>query len=758
MNPVLVLPMSFNVGFPQIDFRAALNDDQYRAVTAGDGPALVLAGAGSGKTRTLTYRVAYLLSQGVRPWEILLLTFTNKAAKEMLYRVEDLTGVPRTEFWGGTFHSIGQRILRSNAGAADIEKNFTIMDADEAETLFSQIAKDTDPATFVAPKGNKGKASSSLKPRVLLDAYSYARNTRRPVVDVFLERFPWAQEPAKTTFPAIVNAYKKAKHDQSLCDYDDLLELWLELLLKNQALREHFQHRFRHILVDEFQDTNKLQSDIVDTLAGDHQLMAVGDDAQCIYTWRGAEFANVADFNKRHPGAEIHKIEINYRSTPEILNLANGILASQTDDASGLSKTLRPSRPPGVKPRYIPVLDGTEQALFVTRRIRDMHFEGRPLGEMIVLYRAHYQAMELQMELTRQGIPFTITSGVRFFEQAHIRDMTAHLRIVHNPSDSVAFTRLMALLPRVGPKTATRVFEVAHAEARRKNISVIGVLAGDWILAKVPDESREDFHALGLTLQNMDEALRGPRAALTPHTTLFTGVTAADAGRNGKSSAGGGGSADGVNVPENTGFDFFAAPDAAEAGAEAEGALVPPGVPQAIALTGQATPAEVVRIGIEGWYGDFLKNIFTNWEDRREDLDALVNFAEKYDDMGEMLSQLVLQTTETNDKNQEPDQDTLRLTTVHQSKGLEFPVVFVIGCAEGMFPLKRAIESGDISEERRLFYVATTRAMDELYLISPRLQRGHEGVTLMEVSQFISDLNPNTYDMVNIPRMRTGGL
>jgi DNA helicase-2/ATP-dependent DNA helicase PcrA len=719
--------MSFHAGFPQIDFRAALNDDQYAAVTAEDGPALVLAGAGSGKTRTLTYRVAYLLSQGVRPWEILLLTFTNKAAKEMLYRVEDLTGITRSDFWGGTFHSIGQRILRANAEAAGIQKNFTIMDADESDTLFAQIAKDTNPALFKTGKPSKSgkdnkESGFGMKPRVVLDALSFARNTRRPPQEVFIERFPWARDAAETALPAIAEAYQKSKREQSLCDYDDLLELWLELLLKEQAVREHYQDRFRHILVDEFQDTNKLQSDIVDTLAGHHQLMAVGDDAQCIYTWRGAEFANVADFTTRHPGAAIHKIEINYRSTPEILTLANGILDSQTD-GSGLSKTLRPSRPSGEKPRYIPVLDASEQAIFVTRRVRDMHFEGRSLGEIIVLYRAHYQAMELQMELTRQGIPFTITSGVRFFEQAHIRDMTAHLRLIHNPADTVAFTRLMALLPRVGPRTATRILELAESESRKTRVSLIAALAGESILAKVPEESREDFHDLALTLLNMQEALDGPSPAPTS-----------------------------AEKPDSQ-FDLFSAPQA-DAGKTAAAIEDTGTAPEPAEPSRQATPAEIVRIGIEGWYGDFMRNLYTDWENRREDLKALVNFAEKYTDMGEMLSQLVLQTTETSNKSSEPDNDTLRLTTVHQAKGLEFPVVFVLGCSEGLFPLKRAIDKGDISEERRLFYVAVTRAMDELYLISPRLQRGYEGVSLLEVSQFINDLSPSSYEMINIPRMR----
>ena len=396
---------NFQNGIPPIDFKAALNEDQYQAVTSGEGPALVLAGAGSGKTRTLTYRVAWLLSQGVRPWEILLLTFTNKAANEMLSRVEDLTGVPREQFWGGTFHSIGLRILRANASLAGINKDFTILDAEDANSLFAKKAKDLNSA-FLKKK--------AIKPHIILGAISYARNTRRPLLEVFADRFSWPDEDTAPLLP-IADAYHAAKRGQGLCDFDDILDLLLGLLEKQPEVCKEYQRRFKYILVDEFQDTNKLQGDIVDMLAGErHQLMAVGDDAQCIYTWRGAEFANIIDFTSRHPGTTIHKIETNYRSTPEILNFANGILAMQDID-TGFSKTLRPVRPHGEKPTLVPVLDSTEQALFVANRTRELVEAGRDPTEITVLYRAHYQAMELQMELVRMGIPFVITSGVRFF-------------------------------------------------------------------------------------------------------------------------------------------------------------------------------------------------------------------------------------------------------------------------------------------------------------------------------------------------------
>ncbi len=698
---------------PPIDFSQALNEDQYRAVTAGNGPALVLAGAGSGKTRTLTYRVAYLLEQGVRPWEILLLTFTNKAAREMLERVEDLTGVVRSQFWGGTFHSIGQRIIRTHAALAGIDRNFTILDSGDADSLFNEVVKSKD-AAFLKNKNNP-------KPRLILDAVSYARNTRRPVEEVFEAKFAWLEDESLAKLPDFAEAYRKHKRETGVCDYDDLLEIWLELLEKNPEVREQYRRKFRYILVDEFQDTNKLQSAIVDAIAGDHQIMAVGDDAQCIYTWRGAEFANIADFETRHPGAAIHKIEINYRSSPQILDFANGILSNQLDNA-GYSKTLRPVRDAGPKPYVVPTMDANEQALFVIKRIERLHYEGRKLSEITVLYRAHFQAMELQMELTRQGIPFVITSGLRFFEQAHVKDLVAQLRFVHNPGDAIAFTRLTALLPKVGPKTAERILDTAKKEARARNVSILTALGADGVKAKVPEVARDDFTDLILTMQDMEEGMHGPKRQ-APAT-----LKNADAGKD----AGG---------PAHPDLFEHAAGNAAEP--------LPPPETHIV-----KTPGEILQIAIDGWYGDFIKTVYENYRDRTEDLKSLVTFANKFTDINELLAQLVLLNSETGDKSAEMPADTLRLTTIHQAKGLEFPIVFVIGCADELLPLKRAIEEGDVDEERRLFYVASTRAMEELYCVYPKITVSGGPPRLLNPSRFISELPANTYEMLHISRLR----
>ena len=666
-----------------IDFKAELNDEQYAAVTSEPGPTLVLAGAGSGKTRTLTYRVAWLLSQGVAPWNILLLTFTNKAAREMLGRVEELTGIEQKKFWGGTFHGIGQKLLRMHGERIGLEKNFTILDQGDSESLLNEVIRDTD-ADFLKNKENP-------KAKALQDIISYSRNTGVNIQDAAKERFPY-DDNLKDKLILFGNAYKERKKKQQVTDYDDLLELWRKLLTFDD-IAEDLQRRFKHILVDEYQDTNILQSDIIDTLGTHHQIMAVGDDAQCIYTWRGANFENIMTFPKRHPGAVIHKIETNYRSSPEILAFANDCLQNQPAN-QGYSKELKPTRPSGMKPMVVPVMDATLQAHFILNRIKGLLDEGRQLRDIAILYRAHYHSMELQMELSRQTVPYIITSGVRFFEQAHIRDLVAQLRFANNNEDSVAFTRMVSLLPKVGPKGASNLFKAATAEAEKQGKSTIAVLLSEPVFKKVPATAKDDYTDLAYTLQNLEEGIHG---------------TMKPSGQ----------------------IDMFSIDDN----------------PQVIAEP--LTADQVVKIAIDGWYGDFLRQLFPkNWQSRKDDLDSLVGFAYKYDDMNQLLAELVLLNSETSNKSAEPDEDSLRLTTIHQAKGLEFPVVFIIGLSEGFFPLKRVIEEGNLEEERRLFYVAVTRAMNELYLCSPRVSALGGPPQLMDQSCFINEVSEVYYELL----------
>ncbi len=651
-------------GIPPIDFRAQLNDEQFAAVTAEPGPLLVLAGAGSGKTRTLTYRVAYLLSQGVRPGEILLLTFTNKAAKEMLHRVQDLTGVEPARFWGGTFHSMGHRALRMHGETIGLPRTFTILDAEESEGTLRDAVDAIDKTFF--------KDKTHPRPGPLHAILSMSRNTQMPLPETVTRFFP-QHEGIVEHLPLFARKYAERKRESSTLDYDDLLEHWLDLLKRSPETAAYFAHRFRHVLVDEYQDTNVLQSQIVDLIGSHHRVMAVGDDAQCIYTWRGANVENILTFPDRHPGTQIHRIETNYRSTPQILALANGVLLAQPKGRA-FEKELRPHRANSEKPYLVQAMDGREQAQFIVQRIRGLVDEGCSLSDIAILYRAHFQALDLQLELSRLQIPYQITSGVRFFEQAHIRDLVALLRFVYNPSDTAAWNRVAVLLPKVGDKNAQKLHSAALDHARLMHQNFIDALATDDVLSKVPSAAKEEWPKLVASLQQVSEVMR----TMKPH--------------------------------------------------------------------------NAVEIAIDGWYGDYLKGAYANYVSRLDDLKSMIGFASRYQEMQELLAQIMLLNSETSDRSADPDADALRLTTVHQAKGLEFSAVFIIGLAEGMFPLRRAIENNDVDEERRLFYVAVTRARDELYLCYPKVNTKGGPAMLMTPSRFLQELSSELYQQLRIKR------
>ena len=653
-------------GPPPIDFRALLNDEQYAAVTAPPGPMLVLAGAGSGKTRTLTYRVAFLLSQGVRPSEILLLTFTNKAAKEMLHRVQDLTGREPRQFWGGTFHSIGHRALRMFGESIGLPKTFTILDAEESEALLKQVVEAEDKLFF--------KDKTNPRPGPLFSVLSLARNTQSTLADTVAQHFPQYRDIA-VALPTFAAAYARRKREQNVCDYDDLLELWLDLLKRDTQVAEYFAHRFRHVLVDEYQDTNTLQSQIVDRIASHHCLMAVGDDAQCIYSWRGADFANIMTFPERHPGTVIHRIETNYRSTPEILNLANGVLLAQPKGRH-FDKELRASRGHSHKPFLVQTMDEREQADFVLKRLRSLtEDEGVSLSDVAVLYRSHFVALEVQLALSRAGVPYQITSGVKFFERQHIRDLVALIQFVFNPRNESAWTRIAILLPKIGEKGAHKIYHAALEHAQLMQRDFLDALSTDDVRSKVARDARDDWENFCVSLRQVAEAMQSQ------------------------------------------------------------------------------SPAAAIDVAIDGWYGDYLKGAFADYAERLDELKALVGFAQRFEAMDDLLAQIVLLNGETSDRKVEPDADAVRLTTVHQAKGLEYAVVFVIGLADGMFPGRRSIEAGDVEEERRLFYVAVTRARDELYLCFPKVNtRGGPGGMMNSPSRFLQELPPDLYEPLRIKR------
>ena len=656
-------PPAVSNSAPKIDFEKELNPDQYAAVTAPDGPALVLAGAGSGKTRTLTYRVAYLLAKGVSPEAILLLTFTNKASKQMLDRVEELTGISSHGFLGGTFHHVGGQVLRLFGDSIGLPRNFTILDDGDSDSLLNEIIRDLDPDFFKAKENPKAKPIKGM--------ISFARNIMTDVVQVAKGRYPGNSELI-AKIESFANHYQKIKLQRGLADYDDLLVYWLQVLENNSEASTYYQERFSHVLVDEYQDVNCLQAQIVDKIASQHQIMAVGDDAQCIYTWRGADLDQILSFPERHPGAKIFKIETNYRSSPEILKLANDILKSRATEGS-FSKELKPSRPHQDLPMVVPTMDTYQQADFVLSKVQSLYDSGVQYDDIAILYRAHFHAMELQVELSRRGIPFVITSGMRFFEQAHVKDLVAQLRFVANPKDLTAFLGFSCLLPKIGEKTAAKIIGLAEKQAQATQSSLIDAMGTAEVISKVPKDAKEDWNDLVETLKNV------------------------------------------------------------------------------AVLAATASPAQVVEGAIEGWYQDYLRATYENWPRREEDLESLIDFASKYENLAEMLSQLVLLSSESGDRVVQQGERCLRLSTIHQSKGLEYPHVFVLGLSDGLFPSKRAIDGeSDMEEEKRLFYVATTRAEKSLHLVFPMLsnQKGTP-VRLMQ-SRFLKDIDDSRYELLNV--------
>ena len=412
----------------------------------------MIAGAGSGKTRTLTYRVAYLLENGIDPRNILLLTFTNKAARQMLDRVTNLLPLDASGIWGGTFHSIGNRMLRRHGSALGYSSGFTIMDREDQKDLINAVVAGAgiDPKEIRFPKGD-----------VLAEIFSFVVNTECPMEQLLAAKFPYFL-PLLDRIKDVHGRYEKKKKATNSVDFDDLLEKTLSMLKQHEGIASFYRRQFQFILVDEYQDTNKLQADLIDTLGRDHRnVMVVGDDAQSIYSWRGANFQNILEFPKRYPDAQVFKIEMNYRSVPEILEVANAAIAANVEQ---FQKNLSPTRASNaVKPALVALRDGAEQAQFVAQRILELRDENVDLNEIAVLYRAHYHAVELQLEFSRRGIPYFITSGIRFFEQAHIKDVTAFLRLVANPRDEVAFRSMVKLLPGIGNRSADALWQAWDA-------------------------------------------------------------------------------------------------------------------------------------------------------------------------------------------------------------------------------------------------------------------------------------------------------
>ncbi len=644
-------------------YREELNAEQFAVVTAPAGPTLVIAGAGSGKTRAITYRVAYLIEQGVAPTHILLATFTNRAAREMLSRVEQLTGGDVRRVWGGTFHRIANLSLRRHAESIGYDNNYSILDAEDARDLLAVCVQDA---------GVDTRARRFPKAEVLQDIISYATNTDQSIPEVVARRYPYF-EPLTEQIKRVDVAYLDRKRARNVMDYDDLLLNWKRLLMEKDEIARLYSEQFEHVLVDEYQDTNKLQAELVDLLAVKHRnVMVVGDDAQSIFAWRGAEWANIYEFPQRYPDARQYRLETNYRSTPEIIAVANVSIAANRKQFPKELRAVRPSL--GLPPALVPCSDADQQATFVAARVLELREEGVPLAEIAILYRSHYHSLELQLELTRRGIPYRIRSGVRFFEQAHIKDVLAYLRLVANPRDELAWQRVLKLIPNVGPATAQRIWEqIGYAPD-----PLALVVAGGADNAARRGTTWSEFRALVAELVR-DEV--------------------------------------------------------------------------------RSSPSRQIELVLARGYEAYLAATYENAEARLEDLRQLAQYSARYNSTEDFLSELALLSTERYGAPQPltgedvvsggDEDELLTLTSVHQAKGLEWRAVFLIWAADGRFPAPRSLrEPEGEEEERRLWYVALTRARDQLYLTYPLISTDYNRQTVVQrPSRFVTEVPPELYEI-----------
>ena len=631
----------------RIQYRDELNESQYEAAAHLEGPALVVAGAGTGKTRTLTYRVARLIEQGIRPESILLLTFTRKASREMLRRASLLLDERTERVSGGTFHSFANMILRQYAGEIGYSSSFTILDQGDSEDVINILRTRAGLAT---------KKKRFPKKQTLQRMYSASVNTLTPLDLVIAKDFPQFSEQIDE-IEQLAQAYVGYKRQNNVMDYDDLLVNLVTLLEKHEGIRTKLSDRYRHIMVDEYQDTNRLQARIVRQLAATHSnVMVVGDDSQSIYSFRGANFRNIMDFPKDFDGARVITLEENYRSTQPILDFTNDIIRMA---AEKYSKTLFTRKESGMTPALIAMEGENTQSRFIAQHILELREEGVPLKEIAVLFRAGYHSFDLEIELARANIPYVKFGGLKLMETAHIKDMLAHLRIVENPKDIVSWTRVLLLCDGVGPVTAERITNE--------------IVAGLNPLHERADDRIRQL-ARGEEIPAMLDMLR-----------------------------------------------------------EISGRGVAPG-------------DKVERL--LRYYTPVLKARYDDHPKRMKDLEMFQTIAERYSQLAIMLTDMALEPPNESVEDLLPEgheDEYVTLSTIHSAKGLEWNSVFVMYLVDGRFPVSAAAEDMEsMEEERRLFYVACTRAKQRLYLTYPtNIYDRATGTILSKPSRFLDGVEEN---------------
>lgn len=640
------LPPEFTIRYEE-----ELNPAQLEVVMTLDGPLLVIAGAGSGKTRTLVYRVARLMESGITPQNILLLTFTRKAAQEMLKRVGLLLKMNCDRVAGGTFHSIANSILRKHGKAIGIDPAFTILDRSDGEDIIQLIR---------SSHGYNEKEKRFPHKNTLAEIFSQSSNKMTDLDDVIVEDYAHFAHHLDD-IRQVEKLYTHYKRQRMLLDYDDLMLKLLELLETQADLRRRLSETYRYIMVDEYQDTNKIQARIVRLFSDAHgNVMVVGDDAQSIYSFRGANFKNIMEFPVEFPGARVFRLEENYRSTQPILDLTNEIIACAKEK---YPKHLFTRVADGERPSLVRADNENFQSRFVSQRILELREEGIPLSEMAVLFRSSYHSFDLEIELSRNDIPFVKRGGFRFVETAHVKDVLAHLRVLSNPLDAVSWNRLLLLLEGVGPKKCHDI------------ISAIG-MEGDSLkaLKKQADRySKETRNRLG-------------------------GL---------------------VGILEEIGADAMA-------------------------------PSVQIQ-SLCRYYFPILQQKYDDYPKRMRDLEHLLAITERYSRLSDFLADMALEPPEEAVSVAEGgggESEKLVLSTIHSAKGLEWHAVFIIWLLDGKFPSAYSFDSDeDLEEERRLLYVAATRAKRNLYMIYPvDVYDRALGTVLSNPSRFLEDIPRERYE------------
>ncbi|MBF0542327.1 MAG: ATP-dependent helicase [Nitrospirae bacterium] len=626
-----------------INYKELLNPAQYDAVTHINGPLLVIAGAGSGKTRALVYRVSYLIENGIAPESILLLTFTRKSASEMMRRAASVLDNRCLSVSGGTFHSFANLTLRRYASLIGLRNNFTIIDRSDAEDIINLIRTELG-------FGKKDKLFP--KKNTILKIISKSINTEISIDDIIYNDYPKYDEESEDISEISVR-YTQYKFEKSILDYDDLLIYLKKLLIEHDDVRKRLSNHYKYIMIDEYQDTNRIQADITSLLASEHgNVMAVGDDSQSIYSFRGANFRNIMDFPTIFQGCKITTLEQNYRSTSPILNLTNQIIANTTEK---YSKVLFTNISGTQKPVYIKTANEYEQASFISQRILELHEEGINLNDIAVLFRSGSHSNVLEFELTESHIPFVKYGGLKFTEAAHIKDINALLRIIFNPMDAIGWHRVLLLLDGIGAKSAENIIK----EIIKDNLGHKGLLSQNNASKKYRIEL-ERLYKLIETFQSTE-----------------------------------------------------------------------------------ISPSDAVKFAQE-YYTPILEKNYDDPEKRINDLDSLIKIAARYDNIERFLTDLTLEPPEgVKAVPVEKDRDRLVLSTIHSAKGLEWNTVFVIHLVEGFFPsIYNLGNTKELDEERRLFYVACTRAKENLYLLSPEIQyKRYNYSEFSEPSRFITEID-----------------